>query len=644
MKKINFKRLIILLVFFIIMSGFGYCSLQIKYPSFNINLLENYKIKYKDLTLWNEKELSVSEKNNIKFINVELNADMLDFLFSGASSLNQNHNGQYIEDIIGFLLSIQKEDGSYPEIVSMGSIEMNSLKTEEPQKNTILSLSDQLTMSDVKVFRSMTEALNFYLKKDEGEYLKIKSSVDRQLKYFEKKWVNSDKRSKYDKFCGYKISLWLPDMSPKKSAYIGLGLLNYYNADPNEKIKDMIDSIGEGIADSSIGNFENYPFNAVYLDITDINYWDLTDNVIVSFLSRAGRLFSQNSWLRSAEDESNNMYVHILSSYGSVKFYPAPEVSKQYLSDINGMVSNLMDLYKTTNRDVYSLIAGLSASWLFGNNPSGKNLFEESSQRVFGVAGSDGLNVTGIRDYINYFSVVEKIKGTLAENYINYKEIQKNTFEILEAEKGVPVKTDPVIRNYKDIAEFKNKDGAVIELSKSYVYWHKLEINEDSFYLLYLVHQKEYGFALSTAAGVRVDGYKIYKVLMSQEDTPVKVMAMSRITEPFHFEPVYHTVGIKNIGLQVSNISFVDSLIVQPVVERRFLKNTDDKYLMILKSFSPEPFYYGMDIRNISSETLKIREYSSTGFLKEDRTVSLKDITDKAGIKIMGGGFTIVEY
>ncbi len=189
---------------------------------------------------------------------------------------------------------------------------------------------------------------------------------------------------------------WLVNNGGDATAEVVLALLDYYGMDPDPSVKDMIEKFSEGLVQYQRGDGQTFPFGA---HLSWRNVWHAWGNSQTQALARAGRSFNRQDWIESAKREADNFYIYLLSQnylnhielrescQYQIKIFP------QISYGIRPMVSGLLELYKTTNDEKYAQSAGLAASWLRGNNPAGKAMYDPATGRCYdGIQSPDEIN------------------------------------------------------------------------------------------------------------------------------------------------------------------------------------------------------------------------------------------------------------
>jgi len=194
---------------------------------------------------------------------------------------------------------------------------------------------------------------------------------------------------KYEFVEGVKVPKWLIRGGDATSEVV-LALVDYYSVNPDYEVKEIIEKLVDGLIDFQIHD-PNSPFYGMHLSWK--NHWHAWGNTQTEALAKAGRILNNASWVESAKLEADNFYLFLISQnfLQGIELHldKAPNISdfSQISYGIRPMVSGLLQLYITTEDEIYAKMAGLVASWLRGNNPACHVMYDLKTGR-----GYDGIN------------------------------------------------------------------------------------------------------------------------------------------------------------------------------------------------------------------------------------------------------------
>jgi len=189
---------------------------------------------------------------------------------------------------------------------------------------------------------------------------------------------------------GTRIPAWSVSEVGDATFEVVLALLDYWSVSPTLQVEDMIRKFVQALAEYQEVESDRF-YNGVFLSWK--NYWHAWGNAQTQALARAGRIFEEEEWIASARAEADNFYIYLiwdnfLQGFElSVNQEPRVDRFPQISYGIRPMVSGLVELFETTGEDKYARLAGLTASWLKGNNPAGEIMYDPETGR-----GYDGIN------------------------------------------------------------------------------------------------------------------------------------------------------------------------------------------------------------------------------------------------------------
>jgi uncharacterized protein YyaL (SSP411 family) len=125
--------------------------------------------------------------------------------------------------------------------------------------------------------------------------------------------------------------------------------------------------------------------------------WHLWGNSQTQALATAGRVLVDSAMINSARREAEGFYPRLLAE-GLLRqmdlVNPRTRMEfDQIAYGIRPMAVGLLRLYEATGNADYLRMAGLTASWLFGNNPAGIVMYDSLTGRCFdGILSKSEVN------------------------------------------------------------------------------------------------------------------------------------------------------------------------------------------------------------------------------------------------------------
>ncbi|MDP2884796.1 MAG: hypothetical protein Q8P51_07240 [Ignavibacteria bacterium] len=241
------------------------------------------------------------------------------------------------------------------------------------------------------------------------------------------------------KIVGFRLPKWLLyESGADATTELMLGLIEFYRATDDEHVKAHIQKLADGLIMMQDGDIRTFPFGAHRSWETIWHSWGNSQSHVLAY---AGGVLRDKKMIASAEKEAKGFYARLLID-GILKEWNLAEPKKksayeQIAYGIRPMTLGLLRLYDATNNEVYLKMAGLAASWLFGNNVLHQSMYDPATGRCFdGISDSTSLNRnSGAESTIEaLYTLLEIEQYPLARKYLNYKKkSSRSTKETLSA-------------------------------------------------------------------------------------------------------------------------------------------------------------------------------------------------------------------
>jgi len=237
----------------------------------------------------------------------------------------------------------------------------------------------------------------------------------------------------------FQLSTWLLyESGADATTELMLGLIEFYQATNDLHVKAYIQKLADGLMVMQDGDIRTFPFGAHRSWETIWHSWGNSQSHVLAY---AGSVLRDKNMIASAEKEAKGFYTRLLID-GVVKEWNFAEPQKKSVYEqiaygVRPMTLGLLRLYDATNNEVYLKMAGLSASWLFGNNVLHQSMYDAATGRCFdGINDSTSLNRnSGAESTIEaLYTLLEIEQYPLARKYLNYrKKASRSTKETLSA-------------------------------------------------------------------------------------------------------------------------------------------------------------------------------------------------------------------
>lgn len=262
----------------------------------------------------------------------------------------------------------------------------------------------------------------------------LKAAVERSLPHVN---ILLSRHGVSDTVSGFPVPRWLPyESGADVTSELLLGLVDLYVAEPGKNLKLMIEQLAGGIMMMQSGNLQRSPFG---LHRSWETRWHMWGNSQTQVLAVAGRVLKNKSFVASAEQEALGFYGHLLID-GFLKEWDLassqpPLRFEQIAYAVRPMAVGLLRLYDVTGNRDYLVMAGLAASWLFGNNVLNRPMYDPATGRCFdGIRDSVTINLnSGAESTIEaLYTLVEIEQYPMAVNFLSYRRVssgRKNGYD-----------------------------------------------------------------------------------------------------------------------------------------------------------------------------------------------------------------------
>ena len=228
---------------------------------------------------------------------------------------------------------------------------------------------------------------------------------------------------------GYRVPLWLLyESGTDVTSELLFGLIEYYRITSDPSIRSMLTTLSEGLMMMQDGDVKHFPFGLHRSWKTE---WHMWGNGQTQALASAGKLLRAAGMVHSAELEATGFYSRLLIQ-GFLKEMDVAGSRRtafdQIAYGVRPMSVGLIRLYEATGDSTYLAMAGLAASWLFGNNASGIEMYDASTGRCYdGIRDSVTVNKNaGAESTIEALStLVELEQYPYAAKFLHFRKVRE---------------------------------------------------------------------------------------------------------------------------------------------------------------------------------------------------------------------------
>ncbi len=223
-----------------------------------------------------------------------------------------------------------------------------------------------------------------------------------------------------------RIPQWLLyDSGADVTSELLLGLIEFYRATGDTRVRVLIKNLCEGLMMMQEGDAATFPYA---LHRSWETMWHAWGNSQTFALAYAGTVLADTAMVASAEKEARAFYSRMLIAGMQKEWDCADPLKKseyeQIAYGIRPMTLGLLRLYDATGNELYQKMAGLTASWLFGNNVLNQVMYDAATGRCYdGITDSTHVNRnSGAESTIEaLYTILEIQHYPLAMKYLSYK-------------------------------------------------------------------------------------------------------------------------------------------------------------------------------------------------------------------------------
>lgn len=300
----------------------------------------------------------------------------------------------------------------------------------------------------------------------------------------------------YNTLHGYEIPAWLPGGEAAVASIGILGLTAYYQARPNEVTTDILSKIADGIAAYRVGDHSTYPFGMHPVAANAPGFWHDWGAHMTHALVVAGMALNRQDWIDSAAADADSFLLRQLAFERYRHIGVIPYRLEQIAYGTNMLVLTYAALYQATGDERYARYAGLAASWYFGNNMAGVQMYDPANGRVFdGINGPVSWRVnrnSGAESTIEgLMSMIAIADIPEALDLLHVTPLESTPYLILEAEDGDRVVGTPVYYSGNWTGEGYVSAGRYVGIGEGQRMRLEFEIEQEDDYLLYVAHVRQ---------------------------------------------------------------------------------------------------------------------------------------------------------
>jgi hypothetical protein len=258
------------------------------------------------------------------------------------------------------------------------------------------------------------------------------SAVNREVLNRFGQWLDVD---------GVRTPAWLITQGADATGEALLGLASYVAASGDLQARDTLTKLGDGVASMRSGDSRTWPYGAVLPWVLSQADWHGWAGLAPAGLARAYQVVGGASLRNAALSDAASFTPHLLITAGPQNgWLPAPTDLTQIAYGAHSRVESVLAAAAAAERPTLRLLAGIAASWFFGNNPAGTPMYDPATGVTYdGVDGSGGINHnSGAESTIHGLLAMLALDATpdAAAVAQTANVVSRETWRLVEAESG----------------------------------------------------------------------------------------------------------------------------------------------------------------------------------------------------------------
>ncbi len=383
-----------------------------------------------------------------------------------------------------FVLHMQAEDGEFYNFVTDRSGTINERGSTSYKSLGWWAMRALWALGEgVRVFEAVDPA---YADRLAEAYLRTEAALGRTL---------GDERPTMTVH-GFELPAWIPGGESAVASIGVLGMAAYYRARPNPETAQYITAIADGIAATRLGDHSTYPFGLHPVRTNAPGYWHTWGAHMTHALVEAGMALGRPDWIESAAASAESFLLRQLAFERFRHIGVVPDRLGQIAYGTNMLVQTYMALYRATGEERYARYGGLAASWYFGNNMAGEQMYFPETGRVYdGINGPTAWRVNrnaGAESTIEgLMSMIAVADVPAAVDLLRVTPVEGNSYLILQAEDGQRVVGTPTYYAGDWTGEGHISAGRYVGIGEGQRMRLLFEIEQEDDYLLYVAHMHQ---------------------------------------------------------------------------------------------------------------------------------------------------------
>ena len=191
---------------------------------------------------------------------------------------------------------------------------------------------------------------------------------------------------------GRAVPAWLIVDGADATAEAMLGLAAYVDAGGGVRACRALARFGEGVARMGTGSPRAWPYGAVLPWALSRSIWHAWASQMPAALAAAHVRLDRRDLLAPALADSASFTSHLLVAGGPDNgWQPSPTDRTQIAYGADSRIQSLLAVGSASGRPGLRRLAGVAATWYFGNNAAGAVVYDAATGRTFDGVSSEGV-------------------------------------------------------------------------------------------------------------------------------------------------------------------------------------------------------------------------------------------------------------
>ncbi len=287
----------------------------------------------------------------------------------------------------------------------------------------------------------------------------------------------------------------------------------------------------------------------------------IEEQYCASALARAAHLLNNKSFLDSAEVEGKGLWAHLaLMDKLPYDYAPRPENEVESALATAAVVENLIELKRATGKELYGDLAGCAA--------------------INASKYTSGAIPRAVRSWTRYL-----LANNGCSQWLEARDAQPALAEqVVELENGKAVEKSFRLH---DIAYPGGTPGKLAVVGRDNTFWMRFDVDREESYYFHLCFLKSDAAGGLVSVKLRIDGDIIFDVnLDGATETPF--VDVDLVAGPRLLRQGPHSVGVRFSGLLMRSPAWLDSILIEPAVQRRWVTMADGSSVLMLNSIAEQ--------------------------------------------------------